>query len=171
MATVMNANGTTLLKQPDCSRVRPTILSAMPRPGRLHLTTSHELRDLSEQLARGGLAPDFETKLARLADGDLGQRFIAQNCRLMIALLRAAHDGAFRQAGHAECERMLRVLAYVRKDDDAIPDYRPDGFTDDQQEVRAVVTELNPLLRSFKNWFLLHQVPVLWPHSRPAAPC
>jgi hypothetical protein len=57
---------------------------------------------------------------------------------------------------------LLRVLAYVRKDDDAIPDNRPDGFVDDQQEIRAMLNEMGGLLQSFKMWRLRHQVPEMW---------
>jgi hypothetical protein len=60
------------------------------------------------------------------------------------------------------CERLLRVLAYVRKDDDSIPDYQPGGFVDDQQEVRKVDNKYHSLLESFKAWRLRHQVPALW---------
>jgi hypothetical protein len=53
----------------------------------------------------------------------------------------------------------------VRKDDDAIADYKPGGFVDDQQEVRAATQQLGPLLTSFKAWRLRHQVPRMWLHN------
>ena len=59
------------------------------------------------------------------------------------------------------------MLAYVRKDDDAIPDYLPSGFMDDQQEVRAAAMELGPLLQAFKAWRLCHLVPA-WGARCPA---
>ena len=93
--------------------------------------------------------------------GDLSHCFIEQNCRLFAALLLATEAGDFR-VGPAERERLERVLAYVRKDDDAIPDYTPKGFTDDQQEVRAAMVELGGLLKAFKAWRLRYQVPGLW---------
>jgi hypothetical protein len=120
------------------------------------------MKALLDVLARGALPLDFEAKLARLDEGDLMRRFVAQNSRLFAALLLAARDGFFQEASLADRERLLRVLAYVRKDDDAIADYRPDGYMDDQQEVRAAVTELDPLLKSFKAWRLRHQVPGMW---------
>ncbi len=142
------------------------------RPSYLHLVSPHELRTLSLALANGELPADFERKLESLATADLGRRFIAKNCQTMITLLQAAGDGSFKQAARQDCERLLRVLAYVRKDEDAIPDYRTDGFVDDQQEVRAAVTELGGLLQSFKAWRLCHQVPSMWSmqplHSHPA---
>ena len=75
----------------------------------------------------------------------------------------ATEDGSFREGSPAERERLLRVLAYVRKDDDAIPDYKPEGFTDDQREIRSATVELSTLIQAFKAWRLRHQVPMLWP--------
>ena len=130
--------------------------------GLLYLVTEHELQDLRQALARGGLPADLESKLARLAGKGLIHRSVERNCRLFVALLLAANEGFFGEAGRLERERLLRVLAYVRKEDDAIPDYRPDGFVDDQQEVRRASTELGGLLHTFKTWRLRHQVPRLW---------
>ena len=109
------------------------------------------------------MPPDFLAKLKRLKDGDLSHHFIDQNCRLFAALLVATGDGSFREGSPAERERLLRVLAYVRKDDDAIPDYKPEGLTDDQREMRAAVAELGSLIQGFKAWRLRNQVPVMWP--------
>jgi hypothetical protein len=135
------------------------------RPSSLYLVSAHELQELSATLARGELPSDFEAKLMRLAEGDLIHRFLAGNCRLFAALLVAAQDGLFKEANRAVCERLLRVLAYVRKDDDAIADYKAGGFLDDHQEMRAATTELEPLLKSFKAWRLRHQVPGMWLHN------
>jgi hypothetical protein len=143
------------------SQVWRTARQPASRPSRLHLVTVHELRNLREELAKGNIPPDLEAKLTKLALGDLAQRSIEQNCRTIIALLQAA-QGSFKEASQEACERLLRVLAYVRKDDDAIPDYRPTGFADDQQEMRAVIIQLNPLLHVFKAWRLRHQVPEMW---------
>jgi len=124
--------------------------------------TPHEVEALRDTLARGSLPPDFLGKLSRLRKGDLGDHFIEQNCLLFAALLMAAEGGSFREGSRADRERLLRVLAYVREDDDAIPDYRPDGFSDDQREMRAATVELSSLLRAFKAWRLRHQVPAMW---------
>ena len=132
------------------------------RPGHLHLVSAQEIEELGEHLARGNVPSDLEANLIRLTAGDLGHRFIEQNCRTMIALVEAARSGSFKEAGLAECERLLRVLAYVRKDDDAIPDYRADGFVDDQQEVRYAAAEMGALLKRFKAWRLRNQVPAMW---------
>jgi hypothetical protein len=134
----------------------------MAQPGLLYLVTPHDVQGLRSALAQGRLPADLETKLARLAGGNLSERYVEQNCRLVVALLLAAQQNSFTQATPADRERLLRVLAYVRKDDDAIPDYKPGGFLDDQQEVRAAATELKPLLLDFKVWRLRHQVPGMW---------
>lgn len=144
------------------SRVRLPARTLSSRPALWYWVTPQELEALREALARGGLPPDLMEKLGKMAGGDLRQRFIEQNCRLFAALLLATEESAFRDANPAECERLLRVLAYVRKDEDAIPDYGPDGFTDDQREILAATVELGGLLQAFKAWRLRHQVPTMW---------
>lgn len=144
----------------------PSVTVYLPQPlarfSFLHLVTQPELEDLRLALARGGLPSDLDYKLQRLAEGSLGDRQIEQGCRSMIALIQAVYAGAFPSAAKSDCERLLRVLAYVRKDDDAIADYRSEGFVDDQQELRAVRFELGSLMQRFKEWRLRHQVPALW---------
>ena len=127
-----------------------------------HWINDHELGELRETLAHGNLPADFLWKLKRLAGGDLNHRFIERNCRQFAALLLATEAGEFRDLSPAERDRLCCVLAYVRKEDDAAPDYAPEGFTDDQQEVRAVLGELGGLLAAFKSWRLRHQVPGMW---------
>ena len=148
--------------EPGAGRLQSPGLTLASRPALLHLITAHELEALRGALARGHLPSDFLEKLRILGSGELSHRFIEQNCRLFAALLLATEEGAFREAGPAERERLVRVLAYVRKEDDAIPDYTPEGFADDQQEVRAVLVELGGLLQAFKEWRLRHQVPAMW---------
>jgi hypothetical protein len=134
----------------------------MARLSSLHLISVQEMNQLRQALSKGMTPPDLESKLNRLAGSRLGQQFIERNSRLFVALLRAAGEGTFRGATVPQREQLLRVLAYVRKDDDAVPDPRPDGFTDDLIEVRKVVRELAPLLAQFKDWRLEHQVPAIW---------
>jgi hypothetical protein len=142
-----------------------SLSGALPIPvtaGFLHLVTPHELQGLRDALLDGRVPRDLEFKLAGLAGGSLLHRFVEQNSRLIIALLIAAYGGSFGEAKRPSLERLLRVLAYVRKDDDANPDYRPDGLVDDQQEIRAMLNEMGDLLQSFKMWRLRHQVPEMW---------
>lgn len=130
----------------------------------LHLVTRLELEDLRRTLTftHGDLPPDLETKLGRLASQGLGSQILEHHCRWFAALWIAARQGQFRDPNPEQTEKLLRVLAYVRKDDDAIPDYGPGGFTDDQHEVQAAAAELQGLLRAFKQWRLRHQVPAMW---------
>lgn len=137
------------------------------QPGYLNLVTGPEVSRLHAELVRGCLPVDLENKLAQLARGTLAEQFIEQNCRTMISLIQASEARLFPEATTAECERLLRVLAYVRKDDDAIPDYLPGGYVDDRQEVRAAVTELGPVLQAFKAWRLRHVVPTVWDSADP----
>ena len=117
---------------------------------------------MRDALGRGHLPADFEAKLNSLEQGDLLHRSVARHCRCFLALWQAAYDGSFTAATPDICERLLRVLAYVRKDDDSIPDYKAGGFVDDQHEVRKADMEFHPLLQSFKAWRLQHHVPALW---------
>jgi hypothetical protein len=128
----------------------------------LHLVSSQDLQALRDALDRGQIPSDLQAKLARLAGDSLTHHFIERNSRLFIALLLAVQDGSFRGGTPTQRERLLQVLAYVRKDDDAIPDSKPGGFADDHQEVRAATAELEQLLEEFKRWRLRHQVPKIW---------
>ncbi|MFO1513816.1 MAG: hypothetical protein U1F83_13015 [Verrucomicrobiota bacterium] len=58
-----------------------------------------------------------------------------QNCRLFAALLLVAEENSFRDVKPVERERFLRVLAYVCKEEDAIPGPLDGGLADDQREV------------------------------------
>ena len=136
----------------------------------LHMVTQHDVRDLEIDLNRGNVPTDFESKLEGLATQSLLHRSVERNCRLFIALLQAAHKDEFKQLIPSAKERLLRVLAYVRKDDDAIADYKQNGFVDDQREVQAAVADLGMLLSSFKSWRLCHQVPGLWNRVAPTPP-
>jgi len=132
------------------------------RPALSDWITVHDLEALREALVRGSLPHDFLDKLRGLAGGDISHRFIEQNCSLFAALLLAAENCFVRDVKPAERERLLRVLAYVRKDEDAIPDSFTGGFEDDQREILAARLELSDLLQTFKAWRLRHQVPAMW---------
>jgi hypothetical protein len=152
-----------ILEDRATNQVRFGAQTPVVRSGLLHLVTPHDVQEVRSALAKGRLPLDFEAKLARLHEGDLIHRYVEQNSRLFLVLLLAALESSFTESTLAQRERLLRVLAYVRKDDDAIPDYRSGGFLDDQQEVRAAAMELAPLLHAFKVWRLRHQVPAMWP--------
>src|SRR5882724_8622363 len=82
------------------SHLRPAPVQPTIKPTHLHLVTAHDLRDLSDALAKG----------------DLVMRSIEKNCRTITALLQASQESSFREASREERERLLRVLAYVHKD-------------------------------------------------------
>lgn len=147
---------------PGGSAVRTSTRTLAVRPALEQWISAQEIRELGEALARGNLPFDLAEKLGRMKTGDLSVRFIEQNCHLFAALLHASEQGDFREASRVERERLVSVLAYVRKDHDGIPDYLADGFTDDRQEILATTVELGPLLQAFKAWRLRHQVPLLW---------
>ena len=128
----------------------------------LHLVSPRELENLRAALEHGRVPLDLQTKLTALTEGDALHRFIGQNGQLILSLLQAAEDGAFHGCTPAELDRLARVLAYVWKEDDAIPDSGPRGFVDDHQEVRAVTRDLVRKLSEFKQWRLRHEVPRLW---------
>jgi len=149
----------------ELSMRRDARLGTLPivaTPGFLNLVTPQELVELRDALMDGRAPRDLQLKLTQLAGGSLLHRFVEQNSRLIIALLVAAYGGSFREASRANLERLLRVLAYIRKENDANPDCHPDGFVDDQQEIRAMLIEMGDLLQSFKTWRLRHQVPEMW---------
>ncbi len=158
----MKSWGSSVLEDCADSQVRLAAQMAPVRQGLLCLVTPQEVQELRLALVKRGLPPDFEAKLSRLGEGNLIQRYVEQNSRLFFALLLAASESSFIRATPSDRERLLRVLAYVRKDDDAIPDYLPSGFMDDQQEVRAAAMELGPLLHAFKAWRQCHLVPAMW---------
>ena len=133
-----------------------------PPASALHMVMPAELEQLRTELLRGHVPRDLELKLQQLLDGGLMHQSLGHSCLWFLAVLQAAFDGAYRMATPEQIDFMLRVLAYVRKDDDAIHDLQPNGYTDDHQEARIASTRLQPLLLGFKQWRLRHVVPVLW---------
>jgi hypothetical protein len=150
------------IKSSGAFEIRRPGLESGPHAALERWIKPQELEAVRQALARGGLPSDLLQKLRGLATRDLAGQSIEQNCRLFAALLLASEHGSFRAASRTERERLLRVLAYVRKDDDAIPDYQTGGFADDQREVRAAASELAELLQAFKAWRLRFQVPAMW---------
>jgi len=151
-----------ILEQRATNRVRVGVQPPLVRSGFGYLVTANDVQDLRAAVVKGRLPADFEAKLTKLGEGSLIERYVEHNCRLIFALLVAALQGSFIQASASDRERFLRVLAYVRKDDDAIPDYLSGGYMDDQQEVRTAATELGSLLQAYRGWRLRHEVPCMW---------
>ena len=145
-----------------CSGTGQNMLAATPPTSALWLVNPYELGELREALSRGHVPFDLRNKLSKLQRTGLIHHFIEQNSQLLLALLLAVEDGSFRAVTPAERGHLLRVLAYVRKDDDLVPDYHTGGYADDYREVRAALRELAPVIDAFKLWRLRHQVPALW---------
>lgn len=124
---------------------------------------------LLQALRRGALPPDLQAKLAGLRATDAKENYLRQSSLLLARLLMAAHTEGFCHARPGDCERLLRMLAYVRKDEDAIPDSWPGGFEDDHDLMRWVCGELRPVLEAYKAWHLVHRVPRLWSSVLPGA--
>ena len=122
----------------------------------------HELAGLRAALAGGRTPVDLSTKLAGLNQAGLIHQFVEQNSRLLLALVTAVADGEFPGVSDGELEHLLRVLAYVRKDDDLVPDFQTGGYVDDHREIRLALRELEPIIQAFKQWRLRHQVPAMW---------
>jgi hypothetical protein len=158
----MRSYRTDVLEDRATHQVRVGAQPPLVRSGLGYLVTANDVQELRTALATGRLPADFEAKLTKLAKGNLIERYVERNSRLFFALLLASMRSSFSEASASDRERLLRVLAYVRKDDDAIPDYLSGGFFDDQQEVRAAAMELGRLLQAFRDWRLRHQVPGMW---------
>lgn len=133
--------------------------------GALNLVSAHELENLRAALVAGMTPLDLERKLATLDVHDPVKHDVRQKTLLFLALLNAVREGVFRDVPVDCQQRILRVVAYVRKTDDAITDLREGGYLDDLAEVRAAVHDLAGLLQRFKCWRLEHQVPALWQHA------
>ena len=136
--------------------------AATPPTSALWLVNPGEVAELRAALSHGQVPFDLRDKLSNLQGAGLIHHFIEQNSRLLLALLLAVEDGSFRAVTPEERERLLRVLTYVRKDDDLVPDYQTGGYADDYREVRAALREFAPVVEAFKLWRLRHQVPALW---------
>jgi hypothetical protein len=158
----MRSYGSNTIEHCSSNQLRGWAQHPLVRSGLAYLVTPDDVQEMRTALIKGSLPADFEVKLAKLGEGSLIERYVEHNSRLFFALLLASRESSFLKASASDRERLLRVLAYVRKDDDAIPDYLPGGFMDDQQEVRTAAMELGPLLRDYRAWRLRHQVPGMW---------
>jgi hypothetical protein len=128
----------------------------------LQLLGPDEVKAILGAVQRGELPADLQSKLGRLRLGDLQETAIEQHCRIFFEMLLAFQSGSFHGLDPAQAAAIAKVIAYVRKEDDVIPDYLPRGYTDDHQEVRNTAMELATVLQTFKAWRLRHQVPSLW---------
>jgi len=135
----------------------------------LNMVTESEMHTLCDTLQQDRIPVDLRAKLDRLRTDDPRELYLKNQSLLLSSLLRSPAAREFCLARPDDCQRLLRMLAYVRKDDDAIPDTWPGGMVDDHDLMRLTCTELRQVLDTFKAWHLSRRVPLLW-HTRPPSP-
>jgi hypothetical protein len=136
----------------------------------LKLVSETEMQALCDALRQNHVPADLRAKLDRLRTDDPKEYYLKQQSELLASLLMSPAAQEFCLVRPRDCERLLRMLAYVRKDDDAIPDTWPGGMVDDHDLMRLTCTELREALDTFKAWHLSRRVPLLW-NARPASVC
>jgi len=138
--------------------------SRTPRvtPGALDLVTAREMETLCRDLAQGRIPLDLQAKVSVLRVDDPMEFFLKRQSELLLAFLMAPEASQYCRIRPDDCRRLLRMLAYVRKDDDAIPDTCPGGFVDDHDLMRMTCRELDQVLDAFKAWHLSRRVALLW---------
>lgn len=130
--------------------------------GALNMISSQEMNVLCHTLQKGLTPSDLAAKLSKLRDDSPKEYYLKQQSELLLSLLKSQASAEFCRIHPDECQLLLRALAYVRKDDDAVPDTLPGGFDDDHDVMRAVCVELKSSLDRFKAWHLTRRVPLLW---------
>ena len=136
----------------------------------LEMVTEAEMQALCDALHQDRVPPDLRAKLDRLRADDPRESYLKQQGWLLASLLMSPAAQGFCRVHTRVCERLLRMLAYVRKDEDAIPDTWPGGMMDDHDLMRLTCTELRKVLDTFKAWHLSRRVPLLW-HAHEASVC
>lgn len=126
------------------------------------MVTQAEMETLCDSLRQDHVPADLQAKLDRLRTNDPKELYLKQQSLLLASLLMSPAAQGFCTLRPNVCERLLRMLAYVRKDDDAIPDTWPDGMADDHDLMRLICTELRDALETFKAWHLSRRVPLMW---------
>jgi hypothetical protein len=134
------------------------------------MVTKAEMETLCNALHQDHVPADLHAKLDRLRTDDPKEFYLRQQSLLLVSLLMSPAAREFCLLRPHDCERLLRMLAYVRKDDDAIPDTWPGGMADDHDLMRLTCTEFREALDTFKAWHLSRRVPLLW-NSRAASLC
>ena len=126
------------------------------------MVTEAEMQVLCDALHHDRVPADLRAKLDRLRTDDPKEYYLKHRSLLLASLLMSPAARGFCRLRPDDCERLLRMLAYVRKDDDAIPDTWPGGMADDHDLMRLTCTELREALDTFKAWHLSRRVPLLW---------
>jgi len=128
----------------------------------LDMVTKAEMENLCDSLHQGHVPSDLQAKLERLRTDDPKEFYLKQQSLLLMSLLMSPAAQSYCTLRPNVCERLLRMVAYVRKDDDAIPDTWADGMADDHDLMRMTCTELRAALDTFKAWHLSRRVPLMW---------
>lgn len=133
------------------------------------MVTREELESLELVLAQGYLPADLLAKLERLRDDDARELYLKQQSQTLGRLLLSIAASEYHQARPVEAKRFLRMLAYVRKEQDLIPDYLPNGMRDDHDLMRTTCAEFREALTRFKAWHLSRHVPMMFKHQEAQA--
>lgn len=136
----------------------------------LEMVTEAEIEALCDALHQDQIPADLRAKLDRLRTDDPKEFYLRQQSLLLALLLMSSAALGFCSLRPQVCRRLLRMLAYVRKDADAIPDTWPGGMADDHDLMRLTCTELREALDTFKAWHLAQRVPLLW-NAQTASVC
>ena len=126
------------------------------------MVTEAEIKALNEALDQGHLPADLRAKLGGLRTDDPRELYLKRQSLLLGSLLMSPAAVAYCRLHPRVGERLLRMLAYVRKDDDVIPDTWSGGMADDHDLMRLTCRELREVLDTFKAWHLARRVPSLW---------
>jgi uncharacterized membrane protein YkvA (DUF1232 family) len=100
----------------------------------------------------GWLRPQIEAKLERLHPECPDHRELRRLAALSLDLLTAVHEKRFNPGptwGELE-PWLLRALAYLVREGDAIPDHLPGGFDDDMREFQALANRADDLFSVFE---------------------
>ena len=135
----------------------------------LEMVTKAEMEALGDALQQNRVPQDLRAKLDWLRADDPKEFYLKQQSLLLASLLMSPAAREFCVLRPDDCERFLRMLAYVRKNDDAIPDLWPDGMADDHDLMRVTCRELREAIAAFKAWHLSRRVPLLWTERAAAA--
>jgi hypothetical protein len=134
------------------------------------MVTEAEINALCDSLREDRVPADLQAKLDRLRTDDPKESYLKRQSLLLASLLMSPSARGFCRLRPHDCERLLRMLAYVRMDDDAIPDTWSGGMADDHDLMRLTCADLREALETFKAWHLSRRVPLLW-NARAASGC
>jgi hypothetical protein len=133
----------------------------------IRTVSAREIDLLKPTHENGWLRPQIEAKLARLHPTCPDHQELRRLVTLAFELLTAVAEGRFHPGpSWPEIEpRLLRALAYLVREGDAIPDHLPEGFDDDMREFRSLAERATDLFGAFEGFALVEKH--RQPSSRP----